>query len=73
MKMEMVCKDQRLEELLHVNPLTYAEAIKFAFQKIKQNLVLSSWKDSLISSSLGLSLSDFIEVPQFRCYKNVKI
>ena len=72
MKMEIVAKDQRLEELLQVNPLTYKQALKFAFQRIKQNLVLSSWKDSLISSSLGLSLSDFIEVPQFGCYKNTK-
>ncbi len=72
MKMEIVAKDKRLEELLQVNPLTYKQALKFAFQKIKQNLVLSSWKDSLISSSLGLSLSDFIEVPQFGCYKNTK-
>ena len=72
MKMEIVAKDKRLEELLQLNPLTYKQALKFAFQKIKQNLVLSSWKDSLISSSLGLSLSDFIEVPQFGCYKNTK-
>ena len=72
MKMEIVAKDQRLEKILQVNPLTYKQALKFAFQRIKQNLVLSSWKDSLISSSLGLSLSDFIEVPQFGCYKNTK-
>ncbi len=72
MKMEIIARDQKLEELLQANPLTYEQALKFAFQKIKQNLVLSSWKDSMISSNLGLSLSDFIEVPQFGCYKNIK-
>jgi uncharacterized protein YbjT (DUF2867 family) len=72
MKMEVVCKDNRLEKILGLNPITYEQAIKNAFLKIKQNLVLSSWRDSIISSSLGLSLSDFIEVPNFGCYFNKK-
>jgi uncharacterized protein YbjT (DUF2867 family) len=72
MKMEIICSDKRLEEILSLQPLTYEQAIKNAFLKIKQNLVLSSWKDSIISSSLGLSLSDFIEVPNFGCYINKK-
>jgi uncharacterized protein YbjT (DUF2867 family) len=72
MKMEVVCNDNRLAEILQIKPITYEQALKNAFLKIKQNLVLSSWKDSIISSSLGLSLSDFIEVPIFGCYKNEK-
>ncbi len=72
MKMEVVCKDNRLEEILGLKPITYEQAIKNAFLRIKQNLVLSSWRDSIISSSLGLSLSDFIEVPNFGCYINKK-
>ncbi len=72
MKTEVVCENNNLEEILQVKPITYERAIKNAFIKIKQNLVLSSWKDSIISSSLGLSLSDFIEVPNFGCYKNEK-
>ncbi len=72
MKMEVVCKNNNLEKILQIQPLTYEKALKNAFIKIKQNLVLSSWKDSIISSSLGLSLSDFIEVPNFGCYKNEK-
>jgi len=72
MKTEVICENNELEKILKVNPITYEKAIKNAFIKIKQNLVLSSWKDSIISSSLGLSLSDFIEVPNFGCYKNDK-
>lgn len=72
MKTEVVCNNNDLEKILQIQPITYEQALKNAFQKIKQNLVLSSWKDSIISSSLGLSLSDFIEVPQFGCYKNEK-
>ncbi len=72
MKTEVVCRNNELEQILQINPITYQQAIKNAFLRIKQHLVLSSWKDSIISSSLGLSLSDFIEVPQFGCYKNIK-
>jgi uncharacterized protein YbjT (DUF2867 family) len=72
MKTEVVCENNDLEEILKIQPITYERALKNAFIKIKQNLVLSSWKDSIISSSLGLSLSDFIEVPNFGCFKNEK-
>jgi uncharacterized protein YbjT (DUF2867 family) len=72
MKNEIICQDNDLEEILKIKPVTYREALKNAFLKIQQNLVLSSWKDSIISSSLGLSLSDFIEVPRFGCYINKK-
>ncbi|MBN2773085.1 MAG: SDR family oxidoreductase, partial [Prolixibacteraceae bacterium] len=72
MKMEIVCKEQELEKILKVNPITYSDAIKYAFAKIAQNTVISSWKDSLASSILGYKLSEIIEVPQFGCYKNIK-
>ena len=72
MKHEVVCQNNEIEKILNIQPITYEKALKNAFLKIKQNLVLSSWKDSIISSSLGLSLSDFIEVPNFGCYVNEK-
>ena len=72
MKTDVTCKDNQLAELLKIQPITYQMALKYAFLRIKQNLVLSSWKDSIISSSLGLTLSDFIEVPNFGCYKDIK-
>ncbi|WP_346860571.1 SDR family oxidoreductase [uncultured Draconibacterium sp.] len=72
MKNEVICENNDLQEILNIQPISYDTALKYAFIRIKQNLVLSSWKDSMISSSLGLSLSDFIEVPDFGCYKDKK-
>ncbi len=72
LKNDVVCNNNDLQKILGIQPITYKMALKYAFLRIKQNLVLSSWKDSMISSSLGLTLSDFIEVPNFGCYKNVK-
>ena len=34
MKMEVVCKDNRLQHMLAIKPITYVEAIKLAFKKI---------------------------------------
>lgn len=68
MKVEMVCKNNNLEKLLKINSLDYKTALSLAFEKIEQNMVLSSWKDALSSSSKNRSLLQFIEIPQFGTY-----
>ena len=72
MKMEIICKDNRLQEMLNIKPISYTEAIKLAFIKIEQNLVISSWKDSLISSEFKQNLAEYIQVPTFGCLKDEK-
>ncbi len=72
MSMEVVCKDQRLQEMLGLTPISYVESINLAFKKIEQNLVISSWKDSLSSSHFGTDLKGYIEVPKFGCLKDEK-
>ena len=72
MKVEVVCKDKRLQKMLDVKPISYVDAIKLAFEKIEQNLVISSWKDSLISSGFRKNLSHYIQVPKFGCLKDHK-
>jgi hypothetical protein len=72
MKMEVICSDNRLQKMLGIKPISYTEAIKLAFVKIEQNLVISSWKDSLVSSRFDYNLSEFIQVPTFGCLKDEK-
>jgi len=72
MKMEVVCSDNRLQKLLGIKPISYTDAIKLAFIKIEQNLVVSSWKDSLVSSEFSHDLSEFIQVPTYGCLKDEK-
>lgn len=72
MKVEVICKDNRLQKMLNVKPISYVDAIKLAFEKIEQNLVISSWKDSLVSSHFKKSLSNYIQVPNFGCLKDSK-
>lgn len=72
MKMEVVCKDNRLQQILGVKPISYVDAIKLAFLKIEQNLVISSWKDSLVSGRFKEDLSGYIQVPTYGCLKDIK-
>lgn len=72
MKMEVVCNDNRLKKMLGIKPISYTDAIKLAFIKIEQNLVISSWKDSLVSSEFQHNLSEFIQVPTYGCLKDSK-
>lgn len=65
MKMEIVAKDNRLQEILGIKTHSYEEAIKLAFRKIEQNLVLSSWKDSMVSGRMQKRLEKYIQVPQY--------
>src|SRR4029078_1515980 len=50
MKVEVVARDNRLLNMLGIDPIGYRAAVDLAFQEISQNSVVSSWKDSLSSS-----------------------
>ncbi len=63
MKVEVIAANNELERMLDIKPIPYKEAVKLAFQKIEQNDVISSWKDSLASSYADNSLLENIHVP----------
>lgn len=68
MKIEAVMHEERIRKLVPFKPLSYRESIALAFEHVEQNMVVSSWKDALITSSGMNSLSEHIEVPQFGCF-----
>ncbi len=72
MKVEVVCRDHRLDAILGIKPIGYKESLKRAFSKIENNEILSSWKDSYSSSGLSFNISDFILVPTFGCFKDIR-
>jgi uncharacterized protein YbjT (DUF2867 family) len=73
MKVEVVANDNRLEKLLGIRPISYKEAVQLAFQKIEQNNVASSWKDSLVSSSFDNDLLEHINVPCDGCFTDKRL
>lgn len=72
MKMEVVARNNKLQKILNIQPITYEEAIRKAFIKIEQNLVVSSWKDSLVAGRIT-NLKEYIQVPTFGCLKDRKV
>ena len=72
MKMEVVAKNDKLQQLLGIKTHTYPQAIEMAFKKIEQNLVLSSWKDSIASGRTSDDLEKYIQVPKYGVLKDVK-
>jgi len=70
MKNDLICKDQSIQEIIPQELISYKEAIKLAFVKIEQNMVLSSWTDAASSSLNRLEVNQFIEVPVNGCYRD---
>ena len=68
MKVEVICKDNNLKEILGIIPVSYEDAIREAFIKIELNQVPSSWKDALTSHTLNDGISRYAEVPVHGCF-----
>jgi uncharacterized protein YbjT (DUF2867 family) len=64
MKVEVVCKDTRLKDILHITPLTYREACKRALERINLDTVQSSWTDAVSIKNPG-HLFHRLEVPVY--------
>jgi uncharacterized protein YbjT (DUF2867 family) len=73
MGVEVIGNKSDINKILDVQPMSYKHAVKFAFVKIKQNSIISSWKDSYISSGkLKNYVHEFINVPKHGCFKDFK-
>lgn len=72
MKIEIVCRENNLKDLLGINLIKYDESIRLAFDKIEQNQVISSWSDALTSNILNSGIMKHIEVPENGCYKDIR-
>jgi uncharacterized protein YbjT (DUF2867 family) len=72
LKVEVIAKDSEIKKIIPFEGTTYKEAIRLAFDKIEQNSVISSWKDSLTSSRLNQPLSNYIQIPKYGCFKDKK-
>ena len=65
MKVEVIARDNRLQEMLGIRTSSYEDAIRMAFRKIEQNSVVSSWKDSMVSGRFDSNLGRYIQVPRY--------
>ncbi len=68
MKVEVVAKDDRINKILGIKPENYRVSLNKAFNKIEQNAIVSSWKDSFVSGRFDFNITEFIDVPSYGCY-----
>ncbi|MFZ4547560.1 MAG: SDR family oxidoreductase [Bacteroidales bacterium] len=64
MKVEVVCKETRLKDILNITPLTYKVACARALERINLDTVQSSWTDAVSIKNPG-QLFQNQEVPEF--------
>ena len=72
MKVEVICRNDKLERILNIKPERLESCLQKAFSKIENNQIISSWKDSFISGNMNMNISNFINVPTFGCFKDVR-
>lgn len=68
MKIEVVCRQNNLAEMLNIKLIAYEEAVGLAFDKIKHHDVSSSWTDALSSPALEKGISNLVSIPTYGCY-----
>jgi uncharacterized protein YbjT (DUF2867 family) len=68
MKVEVICNDNRINDLLNVKPMSYELALSKALKKVDKGSVVSSWKDSLVSGRFSNNISEFLKVPKKGCF-----
>jgi hypothetical protein len=69
----VVADPNNLANELGITLIPYKKAVAMAFEKIEQNLVLSSWKDSFAASNAPAEMMNYIEVPAFGCFRDMKV
>lgn len=73
MKVEVVCRNNDIQNIIPIKPISYEEALEKAFAKIENQDIISSWKDSFTSGKFNINISDFIHVPTNGCFVDRRI
>jgi len=68
MKVEVICRDNNINSILGVKPITYRQALERALKKISEDDIISSWKDSQVSGRFKGTVSQYLKVPKKDCY-----
>ena len=73
MGVQIIGEKSDINQILDVNPISYREAVELAFEKIEQNSIVSSWKDSMVSSGrLKGNISKYVNIPKYGCFTDYK-
>lgn len=72
MKVDVIVEKGGIDKFIEVKLLSYKEAVGLAFLRIEQHMVVSSWKDAMVTSAGPINRREFIEVPKNGVYQDIK-
>ncbi|MCD0487603.1 DUF2867 domain-containing protein [Pedobacter sp. MC2016-14] len=72
MRVDVVAVTNNLSEKLHIDLIPYKRAVAIAFDKIEQNLVLSSWSDAIGGAYSKKTIKEHLSVPEFGVFTDKK-
>ena len=72
MSIDVICRNDHINRILNITPENYIITLDRAFRKIEANNIVSSWKDAQISGVKKFNISDFIKIPSFGCFKDIR-
>ena len=68
MKVEVVCRDNQLNNILGIHPESFIESVRKTIAEVQAGQILSSWKDSFVSSRIDKTLDEFLSIPSYGCF-----
>lgn len=72
MKVEVICRPNKLAEELGIELIPYRKAVRLALRLYRQDAVYSSWKDALSSSYTGSTLGKYQKMPRYGILKDAR-
>lgn len=66
-KNSAICLENRIQEIIPFEPLSYEKSLKKSLDKIEQHPLLPSWKDTLLSAELEKRMTELAEIPTHGC------
>ncbi|MCX2744744.1 SDR family oxidoreductase [Mangrovivirga sp. M17] len=72
MKNEVTAEDNRIHEIIPSDLLTYQNAVSLALDRVAQNRVISSWKDTIGYKYIREDFLDRIKVPQYGVFDDIR-
>lgn len=70
MKSASICRNDKLQQILGISPRGYTDALQITLEEVKENKVISSWKDSWVSGRIDQKRIQYLANPPKGCFED---
>lgn len=72
LKNNAVYQNQRIKKIIPKTCFHFEETLNNTFAKFEENVVISSWKNSMVMSDLNPNVLEYVHVPEFGCLTDLQ-